>query len=239
MRRKPVHPHVRGEHISCIALNTSACGSSPRAWGTRSPRRCCARTRRFIPTCVGNTTARTSPTRSGTVHPHVRGEHWPSTSRTRAISGSSPRAWGTLCSQVVIAVCERFIPTCVGNTRPRRRRTSGPTVHPHVRGEHLAYGVVDACEPGSSPRAWGTLDAEQFPECGVRFIPTCVGNTAMKGYEEAAHSVHPHVRGEHCPACAIAAHKPGSSPRAWGTLQRGNARRHHGRFIPTCVGNTA
>ena len=31
----PVHPHTHGEHLAPVRVGTSACGSSPHAWGTR------------------------------------------------------------------------------------------------------------------------------------------------------------------------------------------------------------
>ena len=101
-------------------------------------------------------------------------------------------------------------------------------VHPHVRGEHGRHRVQISADsdPGSSPRAWGTLDDLWRVPClaGFRFIPTCVGNTIQrtKGYNAA-------------PRC-------GSSPRAWGTGPSTlEALKCHpiDRFIPTCVGNTA
>jgi len=94
-RRKPVHPHVCGEHAYRRISWELICGSSPRVWGT-SPL-CGSRIigSRFIPTCVGNMfwfisftmTARFIPTCVGNilsfyyrrdvaaVHPHVCGEH--------------------------------------------------------------------------------------------------------------------------------------------------------------------
>ncbi len=53
--QQPVHPHVRGEHMS---PSCSACfqnGSSPRPWGTPLPPQDRMLSARFIPTSVGNT----------------------------------------------------------------------------------------------------------------------------------------------------------------------------------------
>ena len=89
--------------------------------------------------------------------------------------GSSPRAWGILPSVSGFDPRTRFIPTCVGYTPLRRPRSSGRTVHPHVRG---VYATCVAC-------------------CRVagRFIPTCVGYTVGKRAHSVVRWVHPHVRG--------------------------------------------
>ena len=74
--RKPaVHPHVRGEYSTASLNPFHRVGSSPRAWGIPTGFIDHDFSRRFIPTCVGNTPA--SPILTGivTVHPHVRGEY--------------------------------------------------------------------------------------------------------------------------------------------------------------------
>ena len=137
--RQTVHPHVRGEHVVRVAFLTSrtrfipTCvgntlnytgtafnldGSSPRAWGTLA--------------------RDTSISRVPSVHPHVRGEHFHCLLAGLADRGSSPRAWGTRdpwrtelslsavhphvrgehqCAVGRRKYEQRFIPTCVGNTR--------------------------------------------------------------------------------------------------------------------------
>ena len=151
------------------------------------------------------------------VHPHVRGEHHDWGSVPWCLLGSSPRAWGTLSPTVVANVVMRFIPTCVGNTRPRRTAPSHDPVHPHVRGEHRRDKFCHCVNPGSSPRAWGTRALPVGGGGPMRFIPTCVGNTVKYVNANQHKSVHPHVRGEHRPNDAALGPGPGSSPRAWGT----------------------
>ena len=136
---------------------TPMCGSSPRAWGTRSRTITNHCSCRFIPTCVGNTLQHFFPVLALPVHPHVRGEHVLHKSRL----------WGG----------RRFIPTCVGNTASPFIYRSSLSVHPHVRGEHencfilivFQNRFIPTCvgntkealvayssTTGSSPRAWGT-----------------------------------------------------------------------------------
>ena len=197
--RRPVHPHVRGEHSDARAPELVV--------------------KRFIPTSVGNTTwlrsqfglspvhphvrgehipvrqdcageGGSSPRPWGTpgprlprdqppVHPHVRGEHLLESAAFRQIGGSSPRPWGTLTLPVAKRGGLRFIPTSVGNT--------------------MKYVLAPSGTYGSSPRPWGTQQADPCSGARVRFIPTSVGNTSLvMGTGEATH---------------------GSSPRPWGTHQ--------------------
>ena len=155
-RRTTVHPHVRGEHHALRPNNHCIHGSSPRPWGTRFGNGANQRRVRFIPTSVGNTTGTLTQRRYQTVHPHVRGEHPQGRFGIRQVAGSSPRPWGTRCSECSGRVRARFIPTSVGNTARKVRRQVKRPVHPHVRGEH-AFAIRDVFpDAGSSPRPWGT-----------------------------------------------------------------------------------
>ncbi len=94
--KMPVHPHVRGEYEP-IALRNHACrGSPPRAWGIRSLNATPVLTKRFTPTCVGNTSSCFVRSCVHSVHPHVRGEYEFDAAWERAGEGSPPRAWGIL-----------------------------------------------------------------------------------------------------------------------------------------------
>ena len=155
-----------------------------------------------------------------------------------AINGSSPRAWGTHRRRDRVRGRTRFIPTGVGNT-PEGSAVSGcPTVHPHGRGEHTSMGGRFAYFGGSSPRAWGTLDADGDVGRVSRFIPTGVGNTSTDASGNPRTTVHPHGRGEHRRHIHRGERDRGSSPRAWGTPQQTRWRWPAPRFIPTGVGNT-
>ena len=187
---------------------------------------------------MGNTTPTLWEVIIRPVHPHARGEHKRASCKSRAYSGSSPRAWGTPDHHRAGIVRSRFIPTRVGNTADRRWRRRGWPVHPHARGEHdkpQRHGVE---QEGSSPRAWGTLVAGAVCPGVRRFIPTRVGNTALPSRFPCGIPVHPHARGEHAMPHAIGAFTAGSSPRAWGTLPLYLSNPVPYRFIPTRVGNT-
>ena len=134
------------------------------------------------------------------------------------IGGSSPRMWGTLVLAEPHNFVSRFIPTHVGNTCSRACRSIA--MH------------------GSSPRMWGTRDLDQLPAVEHRFIPTHVGNTPLKSSAQRLDTVHPHACGEHLTDLAPDFRRCGSSPRMWGTHDRGRAGFRGERFIPTHVGNT-
>ena len=195
-----VHPHGRGEHSHSPVLRRGVCGSSPRAWGTpwRGPRDC--RSRRFIPTGVGNTLPNLSTLVADSVHPHGRGEH--------AAAGCGAH------------VERRFIPTGVGNTLSLIDTRQTVPVHPHGRGEHSANWSASCCVAGSSPRAWGTPKLIDRTDALRRFIPTGVGNTHNTSHSPNDIPVHPHGRGEHPLQHGRKLFGDGSSPRAWGTRPR-------------------
>ena len=92
---RSVHPHVHGERLRGADDPGGDGGSSPRAWGTRRPSVRSCRSRRFIPTCMGNAGARPAPPAGSAVHPHVHGERREGDGDRRTGLGSSPRAWGT------------------------------------------------------------------------------------------------------------------------------------------------
>ena len=190
---------MRGEHERSCVAGFALIGSSPRAWGTRAIEDVGAFQFRFIPTCVGNTRRRSATMASSTVHPHVRGEHRRMMHECQRPSGSSPRAWGTRARRPGPSCAGRFIPTCVGNTRRLHAPALLAAVHPHVRGEHHHPEILIIAEDGSSPRAWGTPGAGTRRGRGIRFIPTCVGNTQQADDDLICFAVHPHVRGEHAP----------------------------------------
>ncbi len=194
-------------------------GSSPRAWGTRESPRLSRRCVRFIPTGVGNTAPRRPRPSRATVHPHGRGEHAITASRTQRPNGSSPRAWGTQPAPPIFFDIHRFIPTGVGNTKCMAEFAQCVAVHPHGRGEHGYSKVRKLADYGSSPRAWGT-----HRKCGDR---------------HQISPVHPHGRGEHASTALALPIRGGSSPRAWGTQRQGTRRDSRRRFIPTGVGNTS
>ena len=160
-RSRSVHPHGRGAHAEGSSQQFSQTGSSPRAWGTPSAASAKGMMFRFIPTGVGNTSAKQTRDPSNAVHPHGRGEH--------ALHQQRMDGRG------------RFIPTGVGNTRSAPFRAAAQTVHPHGRGEHSRIQFISQLQCGSSPRAWGTRMEPNWRPSQIRFIPGgCQGRCRQK-----------------------------------------------------------
>jgi hypothetical protein len=153
-------------------------------------------------------------------------------------TSSSPHAWGTPHRKRQHQQLQRFIPTCVGNTCSRTHQNRYDAVHPHMRGEHDLRIILPRVRAGLSPHAWGTRLTVRHRSNSLRFIPTCVGNTAPWRQCARSASVHPHMRGEHSRIRIHDSGDFGSSPHAWGTLHSPDWCQRGERFIPTCVGNT-
>src|SRR6266566_655373 len=112
---------MRGEHPGWHHLVGRAPGSSPHAWGTLFWSSTMGHFVRFIPTCVGNTSPVLLVLVKPAVHPHMRGEHAPTSLANAQVTGSSPHAWGTRLMIWIWVILMRFIPTCVGNTPSPRQ----------------------------------------------------------------------------------------------------------------------
>ncbi len=232
-----VHPQACGERSIFWTYQPPFHGSSPRVWGTGLRAQGWLRSRRFIPTRVGNGPCQLENSAMQSVHPHACGERSLPVGRRHVNYGSSPRVWGTVRKRLD-AVCRvRFIPTRVGNGRKRTAVGGRKAVHPHACGERPRQVIGQGSSAGSSPRVWGTGKREAEEEKERRFIPTRVGNGRWVERRCRQSSVHPHACGERDDLRNRRERPAGSSPRVWGTEL---ARRQHDtcqRFIPTRVGN--
>ena len=91
---------------------------------------------------------------------------------------------------------------------------------------------------GSPPHAWGILGRFPFWRAGLRFTPTCVGNTPLPCLASPVLPVHPHMRGEYGRFFVAGCAWLGSPPHAWGIPCASTITAQPPRFTPTCVGNT-
>ena len=177
MRRRAVHPHVRGAHWHGTTTPSWSTGPSPRAWGSPLRPHRVRTVQRSIPTCVGLTRGFRASRAGRPVHPHVRGAHRRPWDESGSAYGPSPRAWGSRLRPLPARRGTRSIPTGVGLTRAAAARALRCTVHPHVRGAHTGRGFVGGRVLGPSPRAWGSLAEQNRYARARRSIPTCVGLT--------------------------------------------------------------
>ena len=209
-----------GELHYVAVRNRRYSGSSPRVWGTPLGGLLPHGQLRFIPACVGNSSHALKTVSTCTVHPRVCGELSGWTVTPTVYAGSSPRVWGTLVYHSAHRVMMRFIPACVGNSITYCCPITNVPVHPRVCGELPSADVYPNRGVGSSPRVWGTLQVNAEIGAAARFIPACVGNSALSRAEVFGLSVHPRVCGELSPTVETGwptQGPDGSSPRVWGT----------------------
>ena len=234
---RTVHPHAHGERWPSAYTDQWVGGSSPRTWGTRYPRQCLRRFRRFIPTHMGNARTLRSAWRERSVHPHAHGERLRTLHHHRPLCGSSPRTWGTRSDLHSAELAYRFIPTHMGNAPSSSLPSRSSSVHPHAHGERSSTLAVVSSFPGSSPRTWGTPACWASECCRTRFIPTHMGNAVGQTCPLTCSAVHPHAHGERTPRSVPLTSTIGSSPRTWGTLVPMRCQDMRTRFIPTHMGN--
>jgi len=152
-------------------------GSSPHTRGTLKLSYFIPGLRRFIPAYAGNTHILGLPAPEKTVHPRIRGEHVVPADAAGVRVGSSPHTRGTLLRLPGYRGAQRFIPAYAGNTGQRSCRTTGPPVHPRIRGEHAVEVGSESATAGSSPHTRGTRVLVVVDIPIPRFIPAYAGNT--------------------------------------------------------------
>ena len=173
---------------------------------------------RFIPTGMGNRFLTASMAVRLAVHPHRHGEQRRIYRQKAVVSGSSPQAWGTVHTRILINSDSRFIPTGMGNSSISPFNKASTTVHPHRHGEQASRLANRSSNCGSSPQAWGTVFRKKRAITDQRFIPTGMGNSIESQVENSGRTVHPHRHGEQSGARGSNADYIGSSPQAWGTV---------------------
>ncbi len=232
-----VHPHSRGELLAIKLARRSLSGSSPLTWGTPERAVICRASPRFIPTRVGSLGRLRGLDPTSPVHPHSRGELYPSSDTRSPARGSSPLAWGAFGNPGNTYLPTRFIPTRVGSFSMSPLVRTTRTVHPHSRGELIMHCGIKLALGGSSPLAWGAFKARIRVLYLARFIPTRVGSFCSITQECIRGKVHPHSRGELFLSSAKRINLTGSSPLAWGAYMNFQKPKPMYRFIPTRVGS--
>ena len=150
--------------------------------------------------------------------------------------GSPPHAWGHFPVHVELVLAFRFTPTRVGTLSPETREPQHSTVHPHTRGDIVAFFFSHGHPVGSPPHAWGHCTADHSDASTGRFTPTRVGTFCESGLLRVRASVHPHTRGDIVGAAAAVPLWCGSPPHAWGHSLLALDAADEMRFTPTRVG---
>ncbi len=231
-----VHPHARGENRHRTEKLTSADGSPPRSWGKSKLSIICFELRRFTPTLVGKIFVTLSLLFPYPVHPHARGENFPTWKIIIHTPGSPPRSWGKCCGMQSVQSGCRFTPTLVGKIPDEPIIGTVCAVHPHARGENQHCLQCWTLGNGSPPRSWGKCDTGAEIATPMRFTPTLVGKISSNFFASSSRAVHPHARGENPTSLFANLRHGGSPPHAWGKFQRLPLLRQSRRFTPTCVG---
>ena len=105
-----------------------------------------------------------------------------------------------------------------------------------MRGDNVVNGETMEPLRGSPPHAWGQYPGRREENHQGRFTPTCVGTIFYDTGEDAARTVHPHMRGDNWFAKGCTMRTDGSPPHAWGQCKANANPKQNRRFTPTCVG---
>ena len=134
----------------------------------------------------------------------------------KGVTGSSPRARGTLVREVILLSQDRIIPASAGNSAPADSPPCARPDHPRERGE------LDQSERGAKRRQ--------------RIIPASAGNSAPTICRAASSPDHPRERGELSKGGRDTKARIGSSPRARGTRAEAGSGNRGRRIIPASAG---
>ena len=151
------------------------------------------------------------------VYPHVCGAAVPQRFYRSDDRGLSPRVWGSLLTDSSVLLCERSIPTCVGQPPLATSRERLMPVYPHVCGAARISWSDPPLAYGLSPRVWGSQRLQWLSLANNRSIPTCVGQPCVDRNFGCVWAVYPHVCGAAMKDSAGAADEAGLSPRVWGS----------------------
>ena len=191
----------------------------------------------MLPIHAGDTSRLRCSSDRPSVHPRSRGEHAKKSKSRNLGKGSSPLARGTPQGNFTLAVKERLIPACAGNTAPHSQSAKPRSAHPRSRREHSSKVCCVSAQPGSSPLARGTRGTVRGAALGHRLIPARAGNTSPAPHPAFRLQAHPRSRGEHLKALIGGLKWCGLSPLARGTLSKRVQRRDRLGLIPACAGN--
>ena len=159
-------------------------------------------------------------------------------SRSRPITGSSPRGRGKRHRTAPQRDRRRLIPARAGKTPGSTPSACTPSAHPRAGGENSSSVNGKFARQGSSPRGRGKHNevADRLAASGL--IPARAGKTRATGRLPVAPAAHPRAGGENAPATTRIARPGGSSPRGRGKLSEASLSDLNARLIPARAGKT-
>ena len=237
-RRSWAHPRVGGENFGNKANDESADGSSPRGRGKRVPRAPRDDRDGLIPAWAGKTPGDPTGEQCSWAHPRVGGENEVRSSRSRLITGSSPRGRGKRVLPGFAPAWRGLIPAWAGKTSCHVVLLSVAGAHPRVGGENSSRMGRRLATGGSSPRGRGKHGEHHPAEVGVGLIPAWAGKTRLLPDQRRGRWAHPRVGGENSSNTEPSRPRGGSSPRGRGKPSTHRRRVSRSRLIPAWAGKT-
>ena len=195
-------------------------GSSPLTRGAPGERLRGCLIRGIIPAHAGSTSTADAKTPCLADHPRSRGEHGLNRSRSAMQGGSSPLTRGARSGLISKRQLARIIPAHAGSTCWRSPVRWSSADHPRSRGEHLAQGVSQKANLGSSPLTRGAPWLRGCLTPGRGIIPAHAGSTWIVPGTPVLTEDHPRSRGEHLGWWSSSGSGLGSSPLTRGARPR-------------------
>ena len=171
------HPRVSGEHDALDNLVFVGSGSPPRQRGALPTQPAPDGHVRITPASAGSTRPSHGRGPAASDHPRVSGEHCTSAAGSRPNCGSPPRQRGAQRHAPGHLLVRRITPASAGSTRCPPARSTPPTDHPRVSGEHATDDLASAASFGSPPRQRGAHGADRGDGALQRITPASAGST--------------------------------------------------------------
>ena len=150
--------------------------------------------------------------RARRAHPRSRGENSEISSRTIAMSGSSPLTRGKPAFLRSSFGLRGLIPAHAGKTQVGPQHWSRCWAHPRSRGENVFVSERRRASRGSSPLTRGKPDSSAGPRRGRGLIPAHAAKTTLPQPRAGTPRAHPRSRGENSSSARPGDLVCGSSP---------------------------
>ncbi len=193
---------------------------------------------RNSPAPAGSTNSRSTEARTTSEQPRACGEHSPSPSCSRILSGTAPRLRGAPVLGGAQVLLRRNSPAPAGSTAARPCGQTPAAEQPRACGEHSNTIELPTGVSGTAPRLRGARAAPAQRARRGRNSPAPAGSTRRSCRWPRTRAEQPRACGEHGPAARWPAAVRGTAPRLRGALAGDECHRHGGRNSPAPAGST-